>query len=122
MTINDVMIREIAEAERAEREAEVRKQVEGERLIGCACAIGVMLCIILAAFLAWCAFARLPHVYPADARRGNFFYEGDMVPITPKWKLAHNADFGTNWHLMHPLPRKGFPSREIPAPIGRNVL
>ena len=73
MTINDVMIRELAAAEKAEREAAARKPVEGERMVSCAVVAAGILGVVLGIFLAWCAFAETPHVYPANARRGNFF-------------------------------------------------
>lgn len=71
MTINDIMIREIAEAEReeraAERAAEQRGIAEGERLVGCAGVAAVALLVALGVFLAWCCVSDTPHVYPKSA-------------------------------------------------------
>lgn len=55
MTINDIMIREIAEAEReeraAERAAEQRGIAQGERLVGCAGVAAVALLVALGVVL-----------------------------------------------------------------------
>ena len=67
MTINDIMIREIAEAERAERAAEQRGIAQGERLVGCAGVAAVALLVALGVFLAWCCVSDTPHVYPKSA-------------------------------------------------------
>ena len=66
MTINDIMIREIAEAERAERAEQQRMIVEGERLVGCAGVAAVALLVALGVFLAWCCVSDTPHVFPAQ--------------------------------------------------------
>lgn len=70
MTINDVMIREIAEAEREERTAEMaagqRGIAQGERLVGCAGVAAVALLVALGVFLAWCCVSDTPHVFPAQ--------------------------------------------------------
>ena len=67
MTINDVMIRDMAEAEKAEREERARNPVEGESIVGCAVMAGVVLGVVTGIFLAWCAFFHAPHVFPASA-------------------------------------------------------
>ena len=70
MTIDDVMIREIAEAEReertAERAAEQRGIAEGERLLGWAEAAGGVLLGATLALLAWCLVSAVQHVFPAQ--------------------------------------------------------
>lgn len=66
MTINDVMIRDMAEAERAESAAEQRRIVEGERLVGIAGVAAVALLVALGVFLAWCCVSDTPHVFPAQ--------------------------------------------------------
>lgn len=70
MTINDIMIREIAEAEReeraAERTAEQRGIAQGERLLGWAESAAVALLVALGVFLAWCCVSDTPHVFPAQ--------------------------------------------------------
>ena len=63
MTINDVMIREIAEAEAEKKAEEARRPVEGEKLIGWACTMAWALGIGLGIFLAWCVVSGVPHVF-----------------------------------------------------------
>lgn len=63
MTINEVMIRDMAEAERAERAEQQRRIVEGERLVGCAGVAAVALLVALGVFLVWCVFADAPHMF-----------------------------------------------------------
>ncbi|MBQ3315512.1 MAG: hypothetical protein IJG70_06075 [Kiritimatiellae bacterium] len=67
MTINDVIIRDMAEAERAERAAEQRRIAQGEKLVGCAGVAAVALLVALGMFLAWCCVSDTPHVYPKSA-------------------------------------------------------
>ena len=66
MTINDVMIREMAEAEAAERAAEQRRIAQGEKLVGWASIAAVALLVALGVFLAWCCVSDTPHVFPAQ--------------------------------------------------------
>jgi len=69
MTINDIMIREIAEAEREERTAEraaaQRGIAQGEALTGWACKLAWVLGIGLGVFLGWCVVSGVPHVFPS---------------------------------------------------------
>lgn len=67
MTINDVMIRDMAEAERAERAAEQRGIAQGVKLVEelAALAGGVLLGATLA-LLAWCLVSNVLHVFPAQ--------------------------------------------------------
>lgn len=71
MTINDIMIREIAEAEReertAERAAEQRGIAQGERLVGWAAAAGGVLLGATLALLVWCLVSNVPHWYPKQS-------------------------------------------------------
>ena len=67
MTINDVMIREMAEAEAAERAAEQRRIAQGERLVGWAAAAGGVLMGATLALLAWCLVSNVPHWYPKQS-------------------------------------------------------
>ena len=65
MTINDVMIREIAEAEAERKAAEASKPVEGEVLTGWACTLAWVLGVGLGVFLGWCVVSGVPHVFPS---------------------------------------------------------
>lgn len=71
MTINDIMIREIAEAEReeraAERAAEQRGIAQGEALTGWACKLAWVLGIGLGVFLGWCIVSAAPHRFHVSA-------------------------------------------------------
>ena len=67
MTINDVMIRDMAEAERAERAAEQRRIAQGERLVGWAEAAGGVLLGATLGLLAWCLVSNVPHWYPKQS-------------------------------------------------------
>ena len=70
MTINDIMLRDIAEAERKEREreaaTEARQARTGTRLVKWATVAGGILAVATILFLAWCIISDTPH------RRGIF--------------------------------------------------
>ena len=66
MTINDVMIRDMVEAEAAERAAEQRRIAQGEKLVGWAALAGGALLVATLALLAWCLVSAVPHVFPAQ--------------------------------------------------------
>ena len=67
MTINDVMIRDMAEAEAAESAAEQRRIAQGEKLVGWAAAAGGALLVATLALLAWCLVSNVPHWYPKQS-------------------------------------------------------
>lgn len=67
MTINDVMIRDMAEAEAAERAAEQRRIAHGEKLVDWAALAGGVLLGATLALLAWCLVSNVPHWYPKQS-------------------------------------------------------
>lgn len=67
MTINDVMIRDMAEAERAERAAEQRRIAQGEKLVEWTAAAGGVLLGATLALLVWCLVSNVPHWYPKQS-------------------------------------------------------
>ena len=64
MTINDVMIRDMAEAERAESAAEQRRIAQGDKLVDWAALAGGVLLGATLALLVWCLVSNVPHWYP----------------------------------------------------------
>ena len=114
MTINDVMIRDMAKAERAELEAKARKPVEGERMVGCAVVAAGILGVVLGIFLAWCAFAETPHSFPANARRGNFFLREGRAMNNCSYLVSPAA------RGIPPPVRVLSPTQKPHAPKGRN--
>ena len=68
MTINDIMLRDIMEAEKKEREEqrEARQTRPGEAIVRWACVAGGVLAVATILFLAWCVLSDTPH------RRGIF--------------------------------------------------
>ena len=67
MTINDVMIRDMAEAEAAERAAEQRRIAQGDKLVDWAALAGGVLLGATLALLAWCLVSNVPHWYPKQS-------------------------------------------------------
>lgn len=70
MNIEDIMLRDIAEAEREQRKREERRAVQntrhGEAIVKWACLAGGVLSVVVILFLVWCAISDTPH------RRGFF--------------------------------------------------
>ena len=62
MTINDVMIRDMAEAE-----AEQRRIAQGDKLVDWAALAGGVLLGATLALLAWCLVSNVPHWYPKQS-------------------------------------------------------
>lgn len=67
MTINDVMIRDMAEAERAEIAAEQRRIAQGDKLVEWATNAGGALLGATLGLLAWCLVSNVPHWYPKQS-------------------------------------------------------
>ena len=67
MTINDVMIREMAEAEAAESAAEQRRIAQGEKLVEWTAAAGGVLLGATLALLVWCLVSNVPHWFPKQS-------------------------------------------------------
>ena len=67
MTINDVMIRDMAEAEAAERAAEQRRIAQGDKLVEWAALAGGVLLGATLALLAWCLVSNVSHWYPKQS-------------------------------------------------------
>lgn len=67
MTINDVMIRDMAEAERAESAAEQRRIAQGDKLVDWAALAGGVLLGATLALLAWCLVSNVPHWRPKQS-------------------------------------------------------
>ncbi len=69
MTINDIMLRDMADAERQRRKDEERKDADGMRraraLVRVAEVCIVAVGVALLAFLAWCCVSDAPHRFPA---------------------------------------------------------
>ena len=63
MTINDIMIRDMAEAERAESAAEQRRIAQGDKLVDWAALAGGVLLGTTLALLAWCLVSNAPHMF-----------------------------------------------------------
>ena len=67
MTINDVMIRDMAEAEAAESAAEQRRIAQGEKLVEWTAAAGGVLLGATLALLVWCLVSNVPHWFPKQS-------------------------------------------------------
>jgi len=63
MTINEIMLREIFDAEKEEREAERKGAERGATIVKWACAAGVVLAVATLALLAWCCISDAAHVF-----------------------------------------------------------
>lgn len=63
MTINDIMIRDMAEAERAESAAEQRRIAQGDKLVEWAALAGGVLLGATLGLLAWCLVSNAPHMF-----------------------------------------------------------
>ena len=65
MTINDIMLRDIMEAEKKEREREEQREARqtrrGEAIVRWACIAGGVLAVATILFLAWCVLSDTPH-------------------------------------------------------------
>lgn len=80
MTINEIMLRDLQEAERKERErleaAEARQARTGAALVKWATVAGGILAVATILFLAWCIISDTPH------RRG--FFGGNESTTTER--------------------------------------
>ena len=69
MTINDIMLRDMMDAERQQRREEEQKDAAGIRsgraLVRVASVCFGVLAVALLAFLAWCIVSDAPHRFPA---------------------------------------------------------
>lgn len=63
MTINDIMIRDMAEAERAESAAEQRRIAQGDKLVEWAALAGGVLLGATLGLLAWSLVSNAPHMF-----------------------------------------------------------
>lgn len=63
MTINDIMIRDMAEAERAESAAEQRRIAQGDKLVEWAAPAGGVLLGATLGLLALCLVSNAPHMF-----------------------------------------------------------
>lgn len=78
MTINDVMVRDLGEAERARKrdaeaeayDREVRKRLFWRRFNAGCNALAVVLTVAALALLAWCCVSDVPHVFKWSVVRG----------------------------------------------------
>lgn len=61
MTINEIMLREMFDAEKEEREAAVAGARQGSALVKWGCVAGGVLAVATILFLAWCLFSETPH-------------------------------------------------------------
>ena len=61
MTINEIMLREMFDAEKEEREAAVAGARQGSALVKWGCVAGGMLAVATALFLVWCLLSDAPH-------------------------------------------------------------
>ena len=69
MTINDIMLRDMMDAERQQQIEDAKKDAAGIRsgraLVRVASVCFVVLAVALLAFLAWCIVSDAPHRFPA---------------------------------------------------------
>ena len=63
MTINDIMLRDMFDAEKEKREAERKGAERGETIVKWACAAGGVLAVVTLVFLAWCCISDAAHVF-----------------------------------------------------------
>ena len=63
MTINDIMIRDMAEAERAESAAEQRRIAQGDKLVEWAALAGGVLLGATLGLLMWSLVSNVPHMF-----------------------------------------------------------
>lgn len=73
MTINDIMLRDMMDAERQQRREEEQKDAAGIRrgraLVRVASVCFGVLAVALLVFLAWCIVSDAPHRFPAKQVR-----------------------------------------------------